>query len=43
MSNEFVPVNRLTVDGPTEEEWAEVTAGLAPLTLEPFGLSLIHI
>lgn len=37
VSNEFVPVNRLTVDGPTEEEWAEVTAGLAPLTLEPFG------
>lgn len=36
MPNEFIPVNDLTVDGPTEEEWAEVTSRLAPLALEPF-------
>lgn len=36
MVNEFVPFNDLTVDGPTEDEWAVVTAPLQPLTLPHF-------
>lgn len=34
--NEFVPSNDLTLDGPTEDEWAVVTASLESLTLPPF-------